>query len=112
MAMTMFLSSSQREREIATVIRMGFELLGVLLAIGIQGALTASDSTCFDPIPYETSQSNFQTTIVDIIDKNDISAWESQKYFYISLIINVFFLVGYLMVILFVKEDISEVYIY
>ena len=108
MAMTMYLCNSLREREIATVIRMGFELLGVLLAIGIQGALTASDSTCFDPIPYETSQSNFQTTIVDILDKNEISAWESQKYFYISLIINVFFLVGYLMVILFVKEDKSE----
>ena len=90
--------------------KKGFEILGLLLAIGIQGVLGSSEKTCEDPIPYETSQWSNQTTIIDynIIDeKESITSWESQKYLYISLIINCFFLLGYIMLVVFVKENLG-----
>jgi hypothetical protein len=35
--MTMYLSSTQAERESATVYRMGFEMIGILMVLAVQG---------------------------------------------------------------------------
>lgn len=88
-------------------------MIGLLLALGIQGSLTASDSPCTDPTvppPLFNDTSMFdQTTAIggeDIVAS--LSEWEKQKYFYISIILNFFFLIGFFLLVIFVKEDLGK----
>lgn len=88
---------------------MGFEIGGLLLALAIQGPLTAKDSSCFNPpSPSDNfTTSDYQPTMMtDIVD--ELSAWERQKYFYISVILNFFFLAGFLLLVIFVNEDLGK----
>ncbi|CAF0803858.1 unnamed protein product [Brachionus calyciflorus] len=105
-AMTMYLSHSKKEREIITIFRMGFEMIGLLLALVIQAPFVSTDSNC---IKLNTSSRFFfeeanetNTTDINMIDV--ISNWEKNKYTYIAIIMTFIFIAGTLPVVFFVKE--------
>jgi hypothetical protein len=75
-------------------------MVGLLVAIGIQGPLTAGDYFCIN----STSEStDFNLTTPDTT--TNTSVWDENKYFFIAAILTVFFVAGFVMLILFVKED-------
>lgn len=89
-------------------------MVGLLLALAIQGPLTSNDSTCTDPLPTAAPITGVdettifeQTTNMDDLLPSDPSSWDLQKYLYISIVLNFFFLIGFLFLVIFVKEDIG-----
>ncbi|RNA28585.1 sodium-dependent lysophosphatidylcholine symporter 1-B-like, partial [Brachionus plicatilis] len=99
-AMTMYLSHSKQEREAITVYRMGFEMIGLLLALVIQGPFVSGDSNC---IKLNETQFDFDNktnqTNIDIL-----SNWDQYKYTYIAIVMTVVFLAGSLPIVIFVNE--------
>lgn len=71
-------------------------MVGLLVAIGIQGPLTAGDYFCIN-------STDFNLTTPDTT--TNTSVWDDNKYFFIAAILTVFFVAGFVMLILFVKED-------
>lgn len=112
--MTMYLSHSKKERESITVYRMGklyifkiklellhkgFEMIGLLLALIIQGPFVSGDSTC---TKLNETQSNFSYS--NITTESQLSNWDHYKYTYIAIVMTVIFLAGSLPLVLYVKE--------
>ena len=85
------------------------------MAIGIQGPFVAGDAkTCkSDEIFQLTTESLSSNSSVyeDFIaaDSTPKSAWEKNKYFFISLVFTIIFFVCNLLCIIFVKEDRGKV---
>ena len=113
--MTMYLCSSIEERESATVYRMASEMVGLLLALAIQGPFMDTESTCIKPnntILTSTSISFLNNKDIDLNDivirnapnKDNISVWDRNIYVFFALILTVIFLIGNYMLIFFVRE--------
>lgn len=71
-------------------------MIGLLLALGIQGPLVANDSSCL--------KKNASGEIIPNTDTGTSSNWEQFKYTYIAIIMTVIFLVTTIPLIFFVKE--------
>ncbi|RNA28597.1 sodium-dependent lysophosphatidylcholine symporter 1 [Brachionus plicatilis] len=95
-AMTMYLSHSLKERENLTILRMASEMVGLLVALGIQGPLVANDSACL--------KKNASGEIIPNQDSESYNNWEQFKYTYIAIIMTVIFLIGTIPLIIFVNE--------
>jgi hypothetical protein len=76
-------------------------MLGVLLAIGIQGTLVSGDTQCVN------STDSILNNNASTLSPDTTSVWDENKYFFIALILSVLFLVGYLFLIFGIKEDIG-----
>ena len=70
-------------------------MVGLLLALGIQGPFV-TDSSCLND-----TNSIDTTYILRALEENH---WESYKYTYIAIIMTVIFLMGTIPMIIFVKE--------
>ena len=93
----MVLSKSKRKRELATVVRMGFEMAGILISLGLQGVIIgSSDSGCEylnnQTVIALTTLSNDMVSTTDILS-TDTSAnkergfFDKQRYFLAALIV-------------------------
>lgn len=89
--------------------KKAFEMAGLLLALGIQGPLVAFDSICVNSTNTEldTTTSAVVLSTVQPLPPPELSVWDEHKYLFISLILNVFFVIGYILLLTFVKEDIG-----
>ncbi|KAJ8270470.1 hypothetical protein GJAV_G00115150 [Gymnothorax javanicus] len=103
-ALTMFLSSDQRERDSATAYRMTMEVLGTLLGAAIQGHIVASAHTLkhcsphnLTTTPPENSSSALTTPIPDFLSPAEV-------YMIAAGVIGGIFLLCMLVMFLGVKE--------
>lgn len=124
-SLTMFLCTSQSQRQSATVYRMGLEMLGILLALAVQGPFASPGSSCSNVTITTTSltstslaMSNFTTTLplvssmmttTSIVDdesvvKQEEDAWTRHKFVIIAAVLTLIFIVCNLLLIFFVKE--------
>ena len=71
-------------------------MVGLLLALGIQGPFVSGDSSCLN----KTSDS----TSFLIRSQQELNHWEEYKYTYIAIIMTVIFIIGTLPLMIFVKE--------
>jgi hypothetical protein len=105
--MTMYLCSSLKERELATIYRMGFEMIGLLLALVIQGPFLSGSSECTNTtIPINVSLSNQSDLGYANVyaGATTESFWQKNIYFMLALVLTCIFLVGNYLLIFFVKE--------
>ena len=100
--MTLYLSTDQESRTSATVYRMGFEMIGTLLPLAVQG-----------PFSQGLDCRNSTNDTIDIELPTDV--FSRQKYAIFALIFSVLFAIGTLLLIFFVNEksiEISKFYLY
>lgn len=71
-------------------------MVGLLVALGIQGPLVANDSACL--------KKNASGEIIPNQDSESYNNWEQFKYTYIAIIMTVIFLIGTIPLIIFVNE--------
>lgn len=127
-SMTMYLSKNQEDRQSATVYRMGknfidylyyscklnnlnfkkgFELIGILLALGIQGPFVIGGDNC-ENLGNKTNNETFiineTTTINSTLPNVEPNLFEEQKYVILAITMSMFFAVGNLLLIFFVEE--------
>lgn len=89
--MTLYLSTDQESRTSATVYRMGFEMIGTLLPLAVQG-----------PFSQGLDCRNSTNDTIDIEILTDV--FSRQKYAIFALIFSVIFAIGTLLLIFFVNE--------
>ena len=87
-------------------------MFGLLLALGIQGPLVSMDSYCVNSTTVDPFGTTAAFELTSLVPPTEPTTWEKHKYLFISLILNVFYLLGYYMLIIFVKEDIGLVYLF
>ncbi len=96
------LSKSKRKRELATVVRMAFEMAGILISLGIQGVIIGSSSSGCQRRPTtiapETTMYSIGPVFNDTVLTTDINSnstktdtkggfFEEQKYFVAALVV-------------------------
>jgi Na+/melibiose symporter-like transporter len=105
-AMTMYLCSSLKERESATIYRMGFEMIGLLIALAIQGPFL-SGINCYSPPNATNATSNATMSMLrDTLEATAAteSFWERNIYVLLALGLTVIFLGGNYLLIFNVNE--------
>jgi Na+/melibiose symporter-like transporter len=132
--MTMFLTKSQKTRQIATVLRLAFEMIGVLLSLGIQTLFIGdASSNCINKtittnlnlstlIMYSTTELSKSTsnyhTISDLSTNQDFKEttgslstnqienfFSKYKYLVVALIFSAAFLATQMLLLIGTKEN-------
>lgn len=112
--MTMYLCSSLEERESATIYRMGMEMVGLLLALAIQGPFMANIKCIQDNLINlnETTNMSLPAAFDDESHLKEVfrtvkdsqTVWEKNIYVIFAAILTVIFLIGNYMLVFFVDE--------
>lgn len=132
--MTMYLSKSKRKRELATVARMGLEMIGILMSLLLmtfivgdasQNCLPGSNTTTSIAEYYSTeafsnmsytytskipSDTTSATNITDKPDKKAKSFYDSERYLVAGLILTALYVLSQIMLLFGVKEDPGKLY--
>ena len=90
----MYLCTSQAQRQSATIYRMGFEMIGILLVLAIQGPFVQSP-------PCRNSTEVLNATEVVVVEPGFLA---NQTYLIFAIFIALFFVIGNLLLVIFVKE--------
>ena len=85
---------------------MGFEMIGLLLALAIQGPFVSSGVPCIKPNMTITNETNI--TMNELLARGVIepepSLWEKNIYVFFAMILTAIFLVGNYLLVYFVRE--------
>ncbi|XP_062494398.1 sphingosine-1-phosphate transporter MFSD2B isoform X2 [Pezoporus occidentalis] len=104
-ALTMFLSTDQKERDSATAYRMTMEVLGTLIGAGLQGQIVASAHVshhCTVNPPVNTTDSWYDTS--SFPDTSDPLSHQAKVYMIAAGVIGCVYLLGIIILFLGVKE--------
>jgi Na+/melibiose symporter-like transporter len=101
-SLTMFLSPSAADRDAATIYRMGSEMLGILLALGIQGPFVSTVDECI--IPEKFKNETLINSTNETPNTIDTGFWHDEKYAIFAFILTAIFIVSIVLLGLFVKE--------
>ena len=119
----MFLCRSDSRRELATVIRLGFEMFGILLSLVLQTLIVGNPSKGCDnlpkdnstgltteltTIPYTTTDFTEQALEVYVNAKkneNEDSLFNKYRYLIVAIIFSLIFTVCQLLLVFGVDED-------
>ncbi|XP_054474699.1 major facilitator superfamily domain-containing protein 2B [Anoplopoma fimbria] len=106
-ALTMFLSTDQKERDSATAYRMTMEVLGTLVGAAIQGQIVASAHTLKHCPPYNITDGylgNSSGIVKSLVRSQDYLSHSKEVYMIAAGVIGGVFLVCTLVMFLGVKE--------
>ena len=122
--MTMFVSKSKKKRELATVCRMGFEMVGILLALILQGVIIGNKNNKCIHLNSETNLTGINVTSITssnstneklsaAIFLNDIAnefktIYQSQKYFLAAGIFMIIFILCMILFFVGAREDLGK----
>ncbi|XP_061316933.1 sphingosine-1-phosphate transporter MFSD2B isoform X2 [Pezoporus flaviventris] len=104
-ALTMFLSTDQKERDSATAYRMTMEVLGTLIGAALQGQIVASAHVshhCTVNPPVNTTDSWYDTS--SFPDTSDPLSHQAKVYMIAAGVIGCVYLLGIIILFLGVKE--------
>ena len=76
-------------------------MIGILLALAIQGPFATSECK------YRNNDNSSNITSQSAVT-NELSFWESEKYVIFAIILTVIYIIGNIMLIVFVKEKNSK----
>jgi hypothetical protein len=108
--MTMYLCSSLKERESATIYRMGFEMIGLLVALAYQGPFLSGISCS---LPDNSTNGTSNVTLADFgATPADETFWERNIYVLLALGLTLIFLGGNYLLIFNVDEKEGKHFFY
>ena len=91
----------KKNSDYSYLIKPAFEMIGVLLQVGIQGPFSASSSSCLNGTETVVISNASNTSNTNI---NSLTLWDQQKFFFFAIIIAAIFISAQSMLLLFVPE--------